>query len=91
MPKLEPLKPGFTRIVMPTPEGTSELVQVRIDSDTHRAAIGLPPKVPTPVPAGLSMTFSEALFIKKSYGSNAVLPPDMRAFSLPELEEKAAE
>jgi hypothetical protein len=37
------------------------------------------------------MSFSEALFFKESYGSNAVLPEDMRNYTLDQLRAGAAE
>jgi hypothetical protein len=84
MPRLEPLKSGHGRIVM-----NGELVQVPLDSDVWRDAHGLPRAVPTPVPASPSMSFGEALFYKQHYGSDAVLPPDMEAFSMLELKQHA--
>ena len=37
------------------------------------------------------MTFGDALFYKRSYGANAILPPDMRGYTLADLERLAAE
>ena len=91
MSRRPPLKPGHTRIVTQGPDGRCELTEVPIDSDAYRNAVGLPRLTPPPTPANLSMSFTEALSFKRAYGADAVLPPDMAQFTLPELEARADE
>ncbi len=48
------------------------------------------PDQASPRPTGPSMSFTDALGLKEQYGPNAILPPDMQAYTLEDLRTKAA-